>query len=330
MTKDIRDFTERDELLFQCAELFYVKNLSKREIAHQLHVSPTHVKRLLDEAIEKSIVEVEIKLAGRFRRIENALIQKYRLRFARVVETHSEYDTLKTNLGVAAAEYFDAYIQRRSRVSVGIGGGGSLLRMVELLERKPRSIDIYPMSLLGRGPLVEFVSSTYLAIYLLTKSLPLATGYVVGFPPIPSKPKLAATFAEWVLREIPEVKQVYEGSKSVELAFVGVGNLVPSRDIFGEFSKLGYSLEYMQRRGVVGGINYNYFDAAGDQVGKGILTLSVDDLKDISNAPSKIVVVVGGGIEKKDAIRVALRTKMVNSIITDEDVARYLLKKVTE
>lgn len=287
MTKDIKNFTERDELLYYCAELFYVEKQPKKEIAQQLHLSPTHVKRLLDEAIEKGIIEVEVKLAGRFRRLENALIQKYQLKFARVVETHSEYDTLKTNLGMAAVDYFDAYIQRRSRVSVGIGGGGSLLRMVELLERKPRSIDIYPMSLFGRGPLIEFVSSTYLAIYLLTKSLPLAAGYVVGFPPMPSKPELATTFAEWVLKEFPEVKEVFEGSKSVELAFVGIGNLAPSRDIFGEFSKLGYSFEYMQRYGVVGGINYNYFDGAGQQVGTGVLTLSVDDLRDMSSNPSK-------------------------------------------
>ena len=327
MAKSLDRFTERDELLYRCAELFYVEGLAKREVAGRLHVSPTHVKRLLDEAVQKGIVEIDIKLAGRFRRLEDALVKKFQLKFARVVETHTEYDIVKSNLGAAAAEYFDNYIQRRSRVRVGLGGGGSILRMVELLERKPRPIDIFPTSLFARGPLIEFVSSTFAAIYLLTKSLPIAAGHVVGVPPMPSKRKQAVRFADWLLDEFPEVRQVYEESKLVELAFVGIGAAIPSRDIFSEFSKLGYSFEHMQQHGAIGGINYNYFDMAGQQIGKGILTLSVDDLRSMSQDPSRTIVLVGGGSHKKQAIKVALRTQMTNSIITDEDVARHLLTR---
>ena len=165
---------------YRCAELFYAERLTKREIAQRLNVSATHVKRLLEEASEKGIVEVEVKLAGRFRRLERELTQRFDLRFARVVETHSEYDVIKTNLGQAAASCLEAYIEPRTKTKVGIGGGSALFRMVELLERKPRPIEIYPLSLFARGPLVEFYSSTFIAMYLLTKCLPLAFGVCSG------------------------------------------------------------------------------------------------------------------------------------------------------
>ena len=328
-TKDdgIEHFVEREDLLYRCSELFYAEHLTKREIAQRLNVSATHVKRLLEEAKDKGIVEIEVKLAGRYRRLERDLARKFDLRFARVVETHSEYDVIKTNLAQAAVSCLEAYIEPRTRTKVGIGGGSSLFRMVELLEKKPRPIDIYPLSLFARGPMVEFYSSAFIAMFLLTKCLPIATGYVAGVPPMPASRQSAARFRNWLLNEFPEIRHVYEGSKTVELAFVGLGAAIPSVDIFGEFSKLGYTFEYMQEHGAAGGINYNYFDNAGQQIGQGLLTLSVDELRAMSQDPAKTIVLVGGGSHKEQSVEIVLRTRMVNAIITDEDIARYLLRR---
>ena len=128
-------------------------------------------------------------------------------------------------------------------------------------------------------------------------------------------------FRDWLLNEFPEIKQVYEGSKTVELAFVGLGAAIASGDIFGEFSKLGYTFDYMQQHGAAGGINYNYFDKAGQQIGRGLLTLSVDELRSMSQDPAKTVVLVGGGPHKEQSVEIVLKTRMTNAIITDEDTA---------
>ena len=325
MTAEPESSQARDDLLYSCAELFYVQGITKRAIAQRLHVSPTHVKRLLDEAESKGIVEIEVKLAGRFRRLEKALEREWGLRFVRVVETAKTYDELKGTLGRAAADFFEEYIERRSRVQVGIGGGSTLLRMVESLEQKPRHVDIYPLSMFSRGPLVEFISSPFNVVHLLVKSRPTAAGYVVGVPPLPSKPEHARNFSSWLLERFPEVREVYEGSLTVELAFVGLGAFVPSTDLFSEFGKLGYTFEYMQKHGAVGGINYNFFDLRGQQLGKGILTVSIADLRSMSMDPSRTVTLVAGGSHKREAVRLAVSTAMVNALITDEDMARHLL-----
>ena len=320
------NFSNRDELLYYCAELFYIKKLTKREIASIIHVSPTHVKRLLNEAVEKGIVSVEVKIAGRFRKLEQKLVQKYQLQFARVVEQSTVYDELKTNLGAVAAEILDEYVERRSRTRVGIGGGGSLLKMIDALEKKPRAIDIYPTSLFGRGAEVEFISSTFLSYYLLIKSMPIATAKIVGIPPLPKNKDKAKSFAKWLLREIDEVKQVYEESKLVDIVFMGLGAAIPSKDIFSEYEKLGYSFELMKSRGAIGGLNYNYFDEKGNQIGTGILTLSIEEIKLLAADSAKTVIIVAGGSHKKEALKVALSKQMANAVITDEANAKFLLK----
>ena len=43
-------------------------------------------------------------------------------------------------------------------------------------------------------------------------------------------------------------------------------------------------------------MNYNYFDAHGEQIGEYFLTVSVQDLKDMSRNMEKKVVLVAGGI----------------------------------
>ena len=141
MTKDIENFTERAELLYRCAELFYVEGLKKREIAQQIHVSPTHVKRLLDEAIEKGIVEIEIKLAGRFRRLENALVKKLDLTFASVVETPAKYGIAKSNLGRAAED--EPWSASRLRICPGPPKGvrDDHLRLVADIQRRDVLLD---------------------------------------------------------------------------------------------------------------------------------------------------------------------------------------------
>ena len=175
--------------------------------------------------------------------------------------------------------------------------------------------------------MVEFVSSTFLAFYLLTKSMPIASANIVGVPPLPKDPKKAKVFAAWLLREIDEVRQVCEESRSVDLAFVGIGAAIPSRDIFSEYGKLGYSFDYMQQKGAIGGINYNYFDMEGRQISEGILTMSINDLRELSADSSKTIVIVGGGTHKRKALEVSIKTRMANALITDEGSARYLIRK---
>jgi len=47
----------------------------------------------------------------------------------------------------------------------------------------------------------------------------------------------------------------------------------------------------------------------------------------MSKDPSKTIVLVGGGGHKELAVRVAIRTAMVNAVVTDEATAQSLLSR---
>lgn len=317
-------FEQRD-LLYKVAELFYVQKLHKSDIADRLHMSPTHVARLIEQAKKEGIVQIEIKLVGHLEQLESNLKEMYGLREVRLVKKLPEYRELQKALGHVAAEILEKKVSREARTSIGIGGGLTNYSIVESLEERPRPVDVYPMSLFGRGPEVEYVDSIFLAMLLFMKCRPLSKGFIVGVPPLPSNPTIASEFASMLIREIPEVKTVMEGAKSVDLAFIGAGSFISARDIFVEYAKLGYTYESMQAAGVIGGVNYNYFDIKGVQVGSGILTVSIEDLKTMSADPAKTVVLVAGGGNKGTAIKVALQTKMANTLVTDEETADFLL-----
>src|SRR5690606_26689864 len=97
--------------------------------------------------------------------------------------------------------------------------------------------------------------------------------------------------------------------------------------MFREFDSLGYDQDYFFKRGVVGGLNYNYFDRSGRQIGTGLLTLSLAELRAMAANPLQTVVLVAGGHHKREALYTAIKTQMVDALITDEDTAEFLAAK---
>ena len=318
--------SQKRALLIQCAEMKYIEKLSNSDIADRLNFSVTHVGRLLSQAEDYGIVEIHVRIADRYRTLETALEKRFKLRDVRVVNTEKDYEALKRNLGKAGSQLLDERLMRGNYLKIGIGGGASLLAIIEMLEAKPRRLDIYPLAMFGRGPQVEFISSTFLVSYLLIKTQPLSRAFNVSLPPLPENRELAHQLTKH-FRDLPAVKTIYDASKKVDLAFVGLVAVNQTDGMFREFENLGYDADYFLQRGVVGGINYNYFDQTGQQIGDGLLTLPIADIQTMSHNPNQQVILVAGGSHKRDAIYVTLKSQMVNGLITDEATAEFLISK---
>ena len=160
---------ERKELLYQCAQMYYQENKKKNEIANLLGISATQVTRLLKEAEFKGIVKINIQLFGKSKELEDSVKNKFKLKEVCVIKYLDKYEKLKENLGERCALFYEEFSKKGNNLKVGIGGGGSLLSFIEKLNYQSRRIEIYPMSLFGRGPQVQYVDSTFLANYLLIK-----------------------------------------------------------------------------------------------------------------------------------------------------------------
>jgi deoxyribonucleoside regulator len=314
----------KGDLLLECARLHYVDKLNKTQIAARLQISGTHVARLLREAEEAGIVEISVRLPSDYDKLEAELRDRFGLHAVKVVDFSDDYEHLLKNLGRGGAALFEEICQIRWGARVGLGGGVTLYEVVEALDTKPRQIELYPLALVGRGPELEHVDSVFLVTALYFKSRPGAKAFVVGVPPLPQSRLKAEKFTADLLTEVDEVREVYQAARDVEVAFVGLGTLPPDRGMLKEFGKVGLDLKTLKGKDAVGILNYNYFDHRGEQLGEYFLTVSVEDLRDMSRNAEKKVVLVAGGLHKFEAIKVALATRMFNVLVTDHRMAQKL------
>ncbi|MCU1265696.1 MAG: sugar-binding transcriptional regulator [Acidobacteria bacterium] len=310
---------DKIELLVECARMHYEDHCTKSQIADHLGVSVTHVKRLIDEALARGIVRISIVERRDFAQLENTLASKFSLRLARVAPSSADYERQKEMLGQVAAELFEELATPGS--SIGIGGGGSLKAMVDAIPTYPRSIHIAPMALVGRGPLIEFVDAAFLAALLFYKSSPKARASVIGMLPPPKDKTARRVFKELVERSIPEVDAVLAQARNSSAAFVGLGGSEPVAELIPLLDRAGIAKTKLIEEKAAGGINYNYFDDAGEEIASLFRTVSIAQLKDMASRPDKTVVCIAGGPHKIPALEIALRSRIVNAVVIDEKTA---------
>jgi DNA-binding transcriptional regulator LsrR (DeoR family) len=85
-------------------------------------------------------------------------------------------------------------------------------------------------------------------------------------------------------------------------------------------------IERINKKGAVGDIGLRFYDPCGkpidDEINDRIIGLDLDQYRKI-----KRVIGIAGGQEKIEAIRAALRGKLVDVLITDDQTARKLLEE---
>ena len=314
------------DLLVRCARMFYEQKLTKAQVAAALHLSAMRVTRLICKAEKLGIVQIRVTAHPRCEELEQALAGKYGLRRVAVVEYTDDYEALRKSLGAKAAGVFDDEVSRRENTRVGIGGGGSIYDMVDHLPTKSRCISIYPLAAFGRGPEITFFDSGYLTTLLLLKSRPTARAFTVSVPPLPRDPAKAAVFSQTLCSDIPEINEVLDCSRNVDVAVISLGTNLEFDDAVKKLGGAGPLGRALRSNSIVGGINYNYFNDQGQEIENYILKVSIEDLKDLSKKAGKTVILLAGGRHKSKAIGIALKFRMANSLVTDSDTAEFLLK----
>jgi DNA-binding transcriptional regulator LsrR (DeoR family) len=87
------------------------------------------------------------------------------------------------------------------------------------------------------------------------------------------------------------------------------------------------AIDRLRARGAVGDISARYFDLEGKHVigdvDERLMGLSWEDLRQLPN-----VVAVACGLDKTEAILGALRTGLLNCLITDDQTAMSLLSRI--
>ena len=315
--------------MVRCLELYYRQSRSQKDIAGALGVSAATVSRLLKRAVDEGLVRVELDLP-RTPELEMALVERRGLRDAVVVATGGRGD-VKEELGAAAAAYFEKVTANGMRI--GLSCGFTLYQTIRALrERRFRDLALYPLSGESTLKLVDLSPNTLVGM-MAAKYRPHVTAYALPVQHLASLREVERERRR-LLRD-PEIRRIYDAAQSVDVALVGIGQIAEQTPGFCSLAEsYGVSVRRLRQLGVVGEINYQPFDAAGHIVDHPELkilmhrVLSVDGarLQALSRRADRHVIAVAGGRAKMDAVQGAVSGRLMNVLVTDEDVAGALLK----
>ncbi|MDO4670634.1 MAG: sugar-binding transcriptional regulator [Aerococcus sp.] len=303
--------------MIKVASMYYEEGLTQAAIARQRGVSRSLIAKYLKEARELGIVEVVIKSESIYTaRLERELEQRYHLKNAIVVDTQDLHPSeIGKRVSQRAALYLQDIIADYTRI--GISWGNSLRRMVD-------SFPYMNHSEAELVPLIGGLSDDYFDIqsnqltYELARKMRAKAKYLYA-PALVSNALIRRELAS--NRAIQSV--LAEGSQ-VELALVGISSLDQETNM----RNIGYvdNAQYaaLKAQGAVGVINSRFYDQFGqelaNEINQSVLGITLNDLRKI---PQVMTVVQGN--QKVHAIEVALRTGMINTIVTTNTVAETII-----
>ncbi len=314
--------------MVQCLELYYRKQKQQKEIAQALGISSSKVSRLLKRAFEEGLIRVELDLPLN-PRLGATLVERFGLRDAVVVPAGGRGE-IKEELGAAAAAYFEKVAA--SGIRVGLSCGFTLYHTIRhLKEHRFRDLTLYPLSGESTLRLVDLSPNTLVGM-MAAKYRPHVVAYALPVQHLASLSQIERERRR-LLRD-PEVRKIYEGAQSVDIALVGIGFIGEGTPGFCSLAgAYGVSVKTLRRLGVVVEVNYQPFDAGGKVVyrpelrplSRRVLSVTADRLQALSRADAKYVIGVAGGRQKVGAVRGALAGRFLNVLITDEDTALALV-----
>jgi DNA-binding transcriptional regulator LsrR (DeoR family) len=304
-----------DDLLARIAWLYYIEDLTQKEIARRFHMSRVKVTRLLKQARQRGLVEIRIaNVRTSHLPLERSLRVEFDLADAMVIPTPVRQEDLRPALAEAAAVYLNRIL--RPGVSVGLGMGRTLAEIPNYIEPQENGTCHFIEMVGGIGRGLSFDS------YKVSSLLADRCGGEVEHFYTPVIVETAA--ARRALLRDPQIKSALERAASCELALVSVGTVDYDSFLF----QAGYSdeagIKLLQERGAVGDVLGHFFDSDGKLVPSSIeerlIGLSLNKLKRIPT-----VICVAGGLPKVPSILGAIRGRYVDVLITDEDTARAIL-----
>jgi len=310
--------TEQRKLLYKLAVAYYEDGLTQKQIGKRFGVSRIKVSRLLRQARLEKIVNIHITPVDDANiDLERALCQKYGLdEVIAVPVKNGQAVDFYHELGIAAADTLQRSLQNKEVIA--ITWGRTLKAVVNNLPAMTKP-EIRVVQALGgiNSPDVEINGSE------LARKL----AQIVGARPILlSSPGLVASreIRDALIKD-PQISRVIDLAARADIALVGVGALnleslarrynIISRDDF----------ERLKARDVIGDIGLRYFNSQGEQVDDELHDRTIGlDLNQLRKV--KRVIGVTGGPDKVESIRAALKGKLINVLITDDNTGKALLE----
>jgi deoxyribonucleoside regulator len=312
---------ERDELLRWVAELYYQRQQSQAEISSLIGVSISTVSRLLAEARQQGIVSIHVaeSRAGDSE-LERRLARRFGLSAVYVAPARVSDTAAATRVAALGAARVLPRLLPEVGGTIGFSGGYTIAQLVAAIPPLDRP-DLMVVPLQGNwadgGP--------YLQNDQVCRDAAQRLGARAMSLPVPMVVERAST--RDALLDDRSVRLVTDRWAELELAVVGVGG--PPGGAYGYQSVMRdlpeATCNELRRQGVVGDLCAHMFNGRGDfvehELSRRTLAIPVDQLRRVP-----CVVGVAGGAIKATSMLGALRTGVVQVLMTDQLAAERLLE----
>lgn len=308
-------------LIARVAQMYHVEGQRQGDIAKHLRISQATVSRMLKKAQAEEIVRTTVvSPSGTYADLEAGLRQQFGLSEAIVVECTEDRDgAIMARIGEAAAHFVEATLQTNEIIGVS-SWSETISQMVQNIHPMKSGKAKYVVQMLGGmgNPTVQMHANQ------LVTRLAKLTG---AEPHVLSAPGVAQSReAKLVLLGDTFVRETMDLFSRITLAIVGIGAVEPS----GMLARSGNvfsprELADLTASGAVGDMSLRFFDAKGAYVKNPlddrVIGTTLEELSAVDR-----VMALAGGKAKTEAIRGALRTGIIDLLITDKFTAERLIR----
>ena len=319
------------------------KPLTQYDIAKALKVNPSTVSRLLKHARD-NLIKVSLNLP-RITELEVRLVRQYGLADAVVFPVpwprrKADERPFRIGLAEAAARYLESDATPiKPTYKIGISCGSTIRDLIfALTPGKFKNITISQLTvetecevLIDRSPF-SLVSQIFAKWSNQNDSSRASRAYAVQ--PLPGS--LQERSGQWSPLYEPYRDEIFKKAEDIDVAIVGIGSCLIGKGggTYAEILKRhGVTPAMIRHSGAMGEICNRVYDAQGEEVFgdlpglrsfvDGVPLDLLQRLSGDSKKPRKIIA-VAGGTYKVEAIRVALKNRFVNSLMTDAETAEHL------
>jgi len=300
------------------AYYYYKAGMTQDEIARKMSMSRQRVNRILKKCLETGIVKITIQeYEERNIELEARLEKLSGLNEVIAVECRSEEMT--DSIAAAAASYLDRVLKDND--IIGFSRGRALSSLVKQLMPTARKNVTVTQLVGGLNAADSRVNSDDI---VRNASVVLNAKPCFMYAPIILENK---KLRDSLMNE-SFFSNVYNTMKACTIAMVGIGDM-SEKSVFVHRNFLKNSeLEILKNNKAVGEVCTHYFDINGKTINSGlndrVIAIDYDSLLKIP-----LRVGIGGGPEKVEAIVGAIRSGLINVLITDSGTAESCLKYIT-
>lgn len=303
-------------LVIKVCELYYLHNLSQKEISSRLSISRPQISRILAQARADGVVNIRINNPYSSESdLEQKLISAFDLCDALVIDDGGVNGGERMERFAAeAADQLDSLLT--SGCAVGVMSGNTVKSVVEALRPTTKKLQSVVALVGGIGAGSVDLHANSIAQRLASKYN--AAAFSLNAPALVSDPVAADMF-----RREPAVAKVLDMGARCDVALVGIGSVSQEATNIRVGDLKEDDLDYLKAKGAQASICCSYVNSAGKDVGDLLLQRSIGQSLDTMKKPK--IIAMAYGDSKVEAIRAALRTGRVHTFVTDLSTAERVM-----